>query len=240
MIPALGLFNALQIRVQFLLFGEGDAVNALKGLAVGVAPPIGGVAGGELDGVALDAAGGVQMGAGAQINELALLVEGNHRVLRQIADQLHLVRLALLLHKFDGIRPGHLRALQLQLFLADFPHLGLNLLHHLGGEGDGRIRVVIKALVDGGADGQLHLGIQALHRLRHHVGAGVPIGFAIGRVFKSVLLLVCFRHFNSSSNWGRGGTQTRRRRFLTTKNLTPEKSGVRYEFVFHGSTLLAP
>ena len=44
---------------------------------IAVAPPIGGVAGGQLDGVALDAAGGVQMGTGAQVHELALLIEGD-------------------------------------------------------------------------------------------------------------------------------------------------------------------
>ena len=61
-IPALGLLDALQIGVQFLLLGEGDAVDPLEGLPVGVAPPVGGVAGQQLDGVALYPAGGVQMG----------------------------------------------------------------------------------------------------------------------------------------------------------------------------------
>ncbi len=46
------------------------------------------------------------MGAGAQIGELALLVEGDVGVLRQIMDQLHLVGLALLLHELEGLFRG--------------------------------------------------------------------------------------------------------------------------------------
>ena len=57
----LGLLNALEVGVQLVLLGEGDTVDALEGLAAGVAPPVGGVAGGQLDGVALDPAGGVQV-----------------------------------------------------------------------------------------------------------------------------------------------------------------------------------
>ena len=112
-----------QVGVQLVLLGEGDAVDALEGLPVGVAAPVGGVAGGQLDGVALDPAGGVQVGTGAQVGELALLVEGDVRVLRQVVDELHLVGLLLLLHELDGLFPGQLEALQLQLLLADLPHL---------------------------------------------------------------------------------------------------------------------
>ena len=78
-VAALGLLNALQIGVQLLLLGEGHAIDPLQGLAVAVAPPVGGVAGGQLDGVALDAAGGIQVGTGAQVGELALLIEGDVR-----------------------------------------------------------------------------------------------------------------------------------------------------------------
>ena len=183
-IPLLGLLNALEVGVQLVLLGEGDTVDALEGLAAGVAPPVGGVAGGQLDGVALDPAGGVQMGAGAQIGELALLVEGDVGVLRQIMDQLHLVGLALLLHELEGLFPGQLKALQLQLLLADLAHLSLKLLQDLRSEGEGGVHVVVKALVDGGADGQLYLRVQALHRLGQNVGAGVPVGLAVALVFK--------------------------------------------------------
>ena len=193
MVAALGLLQALKIGVQLLLLGEGHAVDALQGLAIGVAAPIGGVAGGQLDAVALDAAGGVHVGAGAQVNKLALLVEGDVGILRQVVDQLDLIGLLLLLHILDGFLAGQLEALQLQLLLADLAHLRLDLRQVVGGKGERRIQIVVKAVVDAGADGQLHLRPQPLHGLRQNVGTGVPVRLAVLLVFKRKFL-VDFAH----------------------------------------------
>ena len=108
-------------------------------------------------------------------------------VLGQVVDQLHLVGLVLLLHELDGLFPGQLEALQLQLLLADLAHLGLDLLQDLRGEGEGGVHVVVEAVVDGGADGQLYIGIEMLDRLGEDVGTGVPVSLAILFVFKGVL-----------------------------------------------------
>ena len=132
------------------------------------------------------------MGAGAQVGELSLLVEADVGVLGEIVDELHLVGLALLLHELQGLFPGQLKALQLQLLLADLPHLRLHLLQDLRSEGEGGVHVVVEALLDGRADGQFDLRIQTLDRLGQDVGAGVPIGLAVGLVFKGVLVLVLF------------------------------------------------
>ena len=137
------------------------------------------------------------MGAGAQVGELPLPVEGDGLALGEIVDELYLEGLALLLHERQRLGPGQLKPLQLQLFLADFAHLPLDLLQVLGGEGKGRVHVVVPALVDGGADGQAHLRPQALHRLGHHVGAGVPVGFFVRFVFEGILV-VFFGHNDSS------------------------------------------
>ncbi len=126
------------------------------------------------------------MGPGAQVGEFALGVEGNHGVFGQVLDELDLVRLVFLLHVGDGLGPGQFAPLQMEPFLADLFHLRLDLLQMLLGEGEGAVEVVIPALVNGGADGQLHLGPQALDGLGHDVGAGVPIGFAVFGVFKGV------------------------------------------------------
>ena len=196
-VPALGLLQPLQIGIQLVLLGEGDAIDALQGLPVGVAPPIGGVAGEQLEGVALHPAGGVQVGAGAQVGELALLIEGDVGIAGQVLDELYLIGLVLLLHELDGLFPGQFKPLQLQLLLADLLHLGLDLGHVVGGEGEGGIHVVVPALLDRGADGQLHLGPQALDGLGHDVGAGVPIGLAVLLILKGKLL-VFFSHVKFS------------------------------------------
>ena len=136
------------------------------------------------------------MGTGAQVHELSLLIEGDVGVGGQVVDQLHLVGLFLLLHELDGLGAGQLEALQLQLLLADLPHLCLDLRQVVGGKGKGRVQIVIKAVVDAGADGQLHLRVQALDGLGQDVGAGVPVGLAVLFVFKRKFLvfLVDFAH----------------------------------------------
>ena len=91
MVAALGFLDAGEVLVKLVLLREGNAVDALEVLAAGVAAPVGGIAGGELDGVALDAAGGIQMRAGAEVGELALAVEADDGVLRQVVDQLDLI-----------------------------------------------------------------------------------------------------------------------------------------------------
>ena len=126
------------------------------------------------------------MGACAQVHELALLIKRDVRVRRQVVDQLHFIGLVLLLHIGNGLLTGQLKALQLQLFLADLAHLRLQSVQMLLREVEGSVKVVVKAALDAGADGQLHLGIQPLHGLRQHMGAGVPIRPAVVLVFKGV------------------------------------------------------
>ena len=62
-------------------------------------------------------------------------------------------------------------------------------------EGERRIKIVVEAVVDGRADGQLDLRIQALDRLRENVRYRVTVGVAVFLVLKRVL--VFFGHFYS-------------------------------------------
>ena len=116
------------------------------------------------------------MGAGAQVHEIALLVEGDDGVLGQVPDQLHLIGFFLFLHKGDGLFTGQLKALQPQTLLDDLLHFGLDLVQVLLQKGLFPVKIVVKAVVDSGADGQLGLGIQALDGLGQNVGAGVAQG----------------------------------------------------------------
>ena len=68
------------------------------------------------------------MGAGAQVGEVALAVEGDHRVLGQILDQFHLVGLARLFAEGQGFGTGQFKALQPLVSLDDAGHF----LFHLG------------------------------------------------------------------------------------------------------------
>ena len=124
------------------------------------------------------------MRAGAEVGELALGVEGDVRVGGQVVDELDLVRLVLFLHVFDSFLARQLKALELQLFLADLAHFGLDGIEMLLGKVERGVKVVVEAVVDRRADGELDFGPQALDGLRHHVGTGVPVRLAILRVFE--------------------------------------------------------
>ncbi len=196
MVPLEGLGLLLEILVQLRLGGEGHAVDPLEHLAVGVAAPIRAAGLGQLEAVVLHAAGGVQVGTGAQVGELALGVEGDDRILGQIVDELDLIGLFPRFHIGNGLSAGLFAALKMQALLADLLHLGLDLLQMLVGEGEGGVEIVVPAQIDGGADGELDLGPQALDCLRHDVRAGVPVGFAVALVFKGIDVL--FRHMIAS------------------------------------------
>ena len=179
-VALLGFFDAGQIGVQLGLVGEGGAVDALQHLVLFIAAPVSAGDGGQLE--SLDLAGGGHMRARAQVGEVALTVEGNVRVLGQVADQLHLVGLALFFHEFDGFFPGQLEAFQLVVLLDDAAHFLLHFLQEVGGEGLVHVKVVVEAVVDGGADGQLGLGMQLFHGLSQHVAGGVaqhPLGLVV-------------------------------------------------------------
>ena len=180
-----------QILIELVLLRERDGVNSLEHLALAVAAPIRAAALRQLDGVALDAAGRVEVRAGAEIGKLALRVERDVRVKRKIVDELDLVGLVLLFHILDGFLARQLKALELQLFLADLAHLRLELFHDLRRKGKRRVEVIIEAVVDRRADGQLDLRMQPLDGLRQNVRTGVPVGFAIGLVFKREFIVFC-------------------------------------------------
>ena len=139
------------------------------------------------------------MRACAQVSELALLVEGNGSIFWQIVNQLYLVRLLTLFHELDGLCARQLEALELLLLLADLAHLCLESIEVLLREGERRIKIVVEAVVDGRADGQLDLRIQALDRLRENVRYRVTVGVAVFLVLKRVL--VFFGHFYSDLSY---------------------------------------
>ena len=130
------------------------------------------------------------MRACAQVGELALLVEGDRSVFGQVVDQLYLVRLLALLHELDSFLTRKLEALELFLLLADLTHLGLECVQMLLREGERCIEVVIEAVFDSRADGQLDLRVQTLYRLSEDVGNRVTVRVTVFLVFKRVLVVL--------------------------------------------------
>ena len=162
------------------------------------------------------------MRTGAQVGKFALLIERDDLVLRQVIDELNLIRL--ILHQLQCFRPGQLKTLHLELFLADFAHFCLDLLHDLRGERKWRIQVIIEAVVNRRTDCQLYLRVQALDSLCQNMGAGMPVCFAILLIFKRILI-VCHEKFLLIFTGQK-------------KNPTPDQNQGWDDNASHGSTLL--
>ena len=168
MVALLGLLDLLEIGVELLLLGEGGAVDAGQHLAVGIAAPIGARDLHQLEGVA-DLAGRGHVRAAAEIEPVALLVDLDLLVFRDGVDQLDLEHLALVAKHLLGLLAApHFLG---EGFVArdDLAHLLLDRVEVLRRERLVAEEVVIEAVLDHRADGDLGAGPQALHRFRQHV-----------------------------------------------------------------------
>ena len=170
MVALLCFLHAGQVRVQRVLAGEGGGVDALKHLVFLAAAPVRAGGGKHLE--RFDAPGGGQVRPGAQVGEALLPVERNRFALGQVVDQFDLVRLVL--HQFQRFRAGQLKAFQTGIFLDDPRHFLFDGREEFGRKRLVHVEIVVEAVVNGGADGELRLGLQGLYGLREHVTGRVP------------------------------------------------------------------
>ena len=173
------LLEPLEVRVEVGLGVEGGAVDPRELLVLLVAAPVRAREAGELE--RLDRRGVLQVRAAAEVGELARAAVVRLRVEADLAlgrvDELDLVRLALGLEPRAGLVGGR----RLARPLAALGELALDLrLDPLEvGLGDrlGEVEVVVEAVVDRRADGDLHarveppdgLGEQVRARMAQHL-----------------------------------------------------------------------
>ena len=165
MVAALRLLQPLEVRVEILLRVEGGAVDPRQLRVLLVAAPVRAREAGELEG--LDRLRVLEVRAAAEVGELALRVERDVALGR--VDELDLVRLAL-----DGEALARLVARDLlALPLAALGELAADLLLDPLEVGlVDRLReleVVVEAVLDRRADGDLHARIEPPHRLGEQV-----------------------------------------------------------------------
>ncbi len=169
-VALLGLLDHLQIGLEFVLGGEGHAVDALQLGVVRIAAPVGPGHLGQLE-CGAELAGRRQMRPQAHVEPvLALPVDRQLLIRRQaVADPLRLEHLAGLLEMPDRdfMRP-HLAG-DRQVALDDLAHLLLDLFEVGFGERQFARKVVVEAHLGRRAEGDLRPGKQLLHRLRQHV-----------------------------------------------------------------------
>ena len=170
-VPLLRLLQHAQVAVEGLAAGEGGAVDALQHLVALVAAPVG--AGHAEQLVVPDLSRAQHVGPAAEVDEVAVAVEGEGLAVLQLVEDLQLV--GLVAQAVPGLVAADLLALE-AVVLADHPlHLLLDAGQILGAEGLGHVEVVVEPVVDGRSDGQPRLGEEAPHRLGHDVGQAVAV-----------------------------------------------------------------
>src|SRR5205823_14573032 len=119
-----GLFQLLEVRVELLLVRPGRPVDALEHLVPLVAAPVRAGHVGQLE--RAEAAGRGDVGAAAEIEPLALAVDGERLVAGDVADDLDLELLADAVEDLDRFVARPLFALDRQIARDDLRHLLLD------------------------------------------------------------------------------------------------------------------
>ena len=178
------LLQHVQVGIEFFLLLKRRAVDPLQHLVLLAAAPV--CTCDTLQFECLDLSGRDDMGTCTEVGELALRIEGDHLVLRQILNQLHLIVLTLLTEECNRLCTGNLAADKRQILLDDLLHflfditkIGIRqlVLH---------VEIVVEAVLDRRSDRELHvaLRIQALHRLRHDVRRRMAQSMAAALIVK--------------------------------------------------------
>ena len=191
MVAGLGFFLLDFPGLELVLAAESDTVQPRQHLVFLVILPVGAGQGCQLE--CFQGLGVCQMRADAHVDVVALLVEGNHCVLGQVVDMLHLVNLAAVLHQLDCLVPGQRINLEWQVFLHDFLHFCFDGRQILFCQLDvPQVNIIVKALFRRGAVGKMGIGIQALHGLSHNMGCRVAqyLQFLLCRAFRCVSVVV--------------------------------------------------
>ena len=117
------------------------------------------------------------MGPAAQIHPLALLVDSDLLITRQVFNDLHLVVLTHIAKNFDRPVAGADDALNSQIVGGDLGHALFNGLEVFRREVVARRKVVIKTVLNGRSDSDLRAREELLYRLRQQVSGGVTNNF---------------------------------------------------------------
>ena len=184
MVALLRFFEHVEVGIEVGLLFKGRAVDALEHLVVFVAAPVSARDAHELQRLDLARRGDVR--ACAEVRELALRVERNQGVLRQVVDEFDLVGLAKALKELQRFVAGDFLAHERQVLFDDLLHFLFDVGEVAFAELAVHVDVVVEAVVDGRADGELDvlILIKAFQRLREDVRARMAQRPAAVGVFK--------------------------------------------------------
>ena len=172
-VALLRLLQHVEIGVELLLVRPAGAVDALQLRVLRIAAPIGAGELRQLEGLAELARRG-QMRPRAHVEPVALAIDGDLLVVRDLADPFGLEALAMVAEIIGSIRvaaPDLAR--DLLVAVDDLAHALLDRGEIVRRERLVAGEIVIEAVLDRRAEGDLGAGIELLHRLGQHMGAVV-------------------------------------------------------------------
>ena len=169
MVALFGLFKKGHVFLEFFLAGKGHAIDPLKHLAITVAAPIGPGHRHQFERIRRKLTGVLQMRPTAEILPGPMPIHAQRFVAGDRLDQLDLEGLVIVLVMLDGAGTIPDLGFDGVTQVDDFLHLFLDQAQIFGRERLGAVKIVIPAIGDDRADGDLDVGPKLLHGARHHM-----------------------------------------------------------------------
>ncbi len=172
MVAFFGFFQHFQISLEVFFVRPGRCINTLQHFLGRVAAPVCACDFHQFEGVT-DFAGGGYVRPAAEIRKCSLTIQRNRFVFRQVFNNFGLIMLTHVFEVFDGLVTRHDDTFELFVAFDDFMHFSFDFFKVFGRKRFFARKVVIKAVFNGRADGNLNVGPQLLDRLRHDMRAGM-------------------------------------------------------------------
>lgn len=223
MVALFGFLKLVQMGVELFLIAPCGAVNAGQHRVAMITTPVGASHLHQLESRA-NILCGAQMRPTAQVQPLALTIDGNIFALGQVADQLRLEAFSALFKKSDGVIAVPDLAHEGLCPLHDFTHALFNGGEIIRGERLGPVEIVIEPVFNGRPNGHLRTGEQVLHGFGQHMGGIVADQFkgfgvfagneAQSRIMADILTDIAQAaiHFHGQCGFGQSGPDRFRHR----------------------------
>jgi len=171
-VAALCVLESLEMSVERVLGRECSTVDTGEHLVLLASAPVSAGHGRELE--RLDRRSGHQVRTCAQVREVALLVEGDGFALACVfLAEFNLVGFALFFEVLYSFVGSHCEVFEAYGLLNDLLHFCFDFCQGVGGEGLLGVEIIVEAVLDSRAYGELCRREKALYCLSQNVGGGV-------------------------------------------------------------------
>ena len=165
MVALFSFFHHLQVFIEFRFLFKSGPVNTLEHLVVFIAAPVSTGNGAQLEG--LDGTGRSAVRAGTEVDEVALAVDGDDGIFRKVFDEFYFIILASVFEEFQSVGTGQDFFGNGKVFFDDLSHFSFNGSKVFLCETVFCVEVVVEAVFNGRANGELDAREEVLDSLCH-------------------------------------------------------------------------